>query len=354
GTLNPAYLKIQEPLNRLDLALAAAQKNQDQEGEYLVINAIAALASREEFKEIQSLVQESDKLKAFEFTSVTVNRRGEEIKREAKQAKYFREILPNDVPLDMVYIPGGKFMMGSPEKEGYDNEKPQHLVSISPFLMGKYPITQAQWKAIASRTDLKVERDLNPNPAYFQDSQDSDHRPVEKVSWYDAVEFCQRLSRHTVREYRLPSEAEWEYACRAGTTTPFHFGETITDQLANYNANHAFAYEAKGEYRRETIRVDLFPSNAFGLYDMHGNVWEWCEDDWHCNYEGAPTDGSPWLDENDNPSQKTGSAVLRGGSWIYVPRYCRSASRVINIAERDVIVNYFGFRVVCAFGRILQ
>ncbi|NER26339.1 MAG: formylglycine-generating enzyme family protein [Symploca sp. SIO1C4] len=340
----------QDPLARLDLALAAAQRNQDQEGENLVRNAIAALASREEFKEIQSLVQESDKLNSFEFTSVTVNRRGEEIKREAKQAKYFREILPNDVPLEMVYIPGGEFMMGSPEKEGYDydDEKPQHLVTVSPFFMGKYPITQAQWKAIASRTDLKVERDLDSNPAYFRNRQDSAHRPVEKVSWYDAVEFCLRLSRHTGGEYRLPSEAEWEYACRAGTTTPFHFGETISIQLANYNTDYTYEKGVKGEYLKQTTPVEYFQeANKFGLCEMHGNVWEWCEDDWHEHYEGAPTDGSAWLSDNNGTTK-----VVRGGSCGDHPYLCRCASRGYDDPGLD-LSNGVGLRVVCALGRIL-
>ncbi|NEP02061.1 MAG: SUMF1/EgtB/PvdO family nonheme iron enzyme [Symploca sp. SIO2E9] len=347
----------QDPLSRLDLALAAAQRNQDQEGEDLVRNVIAALASRGEFKDVQSLVQESDKLKSFEFTSITVNRHGEEIDREQKQAKYFREILPDDVPLDMVYIPGGTFMMGSPETECYDKEKPQHLVSVSPFLMGKYPVTQAQWKAIAfgaelssiaSRTDWKFERGFNPNPAYFQDSQDSDHHPVEQVSWYDAVEFCQRLSRYTGGEYRLPSEAEWEYACRAVTTTPFHFGETISTQLANYNGNYTYGKGVKGEYLKQTTPVEYFQvANKFGLCEMHGNVWEWCEDDWHENYEGAPTDGSPWLSDNNGTTK-----VIRGGSWCNQPYSCRCASRVTGspgLADYD----HIGLRVVCVVPRTM-
>ncbi len=144
--------------------------------------------------------------------------------------------------------PGGTFLMGTEDEEierlvkkfnweGFRRERPQHEVTVPPFFMGKYPITQAQWKAIASRTDLKVKQDLDFKPAYFKDRPDSDRRPVEQVNWYDAVEFCARLSKLTGREYRLPSEAEWEYACRAGTTTPFYFGETITGELANYNAS---------------------------------------------------------------------------------------------------------------------
>ncbi|MFM6628754.1 MAG: formylglycine-generating enzyme family protein, partial [Microcystis panniformis] len=212
----------------------------------------------------------------------------------------------------------------------------------------KYPITQAQWKVIASRTDLKVKQDLDLNPAYFKDRPDSDRRPVEQVNWYDAIEFCARLSKLTGREYRLPSEAEWEYACRAGTTTPFYFGETITGELANYNASNTYADEPNGEYQNETTPVGQFPPNAFGLYDMHGNVREWCADTWHDNYDGAPTDGSAWIENgNDNRSP------LRGGSWSYNPTYCRSAIRYDYYFRRVNRINNYGFRVVCIFERTL-
>jgi formylglycine-generating enzyme required for sulfatase activity len=140
----------------------------------------------------------------------------------------------------------------------------------------------------------------------------------------------------TGKEYRLPSEAEWEYACRAGTTTPFHFGETITGELANYNASRTYADEPKGEYRQQTTPVGQFPPNAFGLYDMHGNVWEWCLDPWHENYQGEPP--------------RDGSVVLRGGSWFNDPYHCRSACR------RSFRRGYYdgrGFRVVCGAGRTL-
>ena len=160
--------------------------------------------------------------------------------RSRSQAQYFSENLGNGVTLDMVAIPEGKFMMGSPsdEKNSYDDERPQHEVTVQPFFMGKYPVTQAQWKAIASLP--KVECDLDPNPARFKNRDNSDRRPVEQVSWEDAVEFCQRLSQQTEKTYRLPTEAEWEYACRADTTTPFHFGETITTDLVNYDGNYPF------------------------------------------------------------------------------------------------------------------
>lgn len=305
---------------------------------------------------------------SFSFEVVTVNRRGEIIKRELKTAQYYTQKLPSDIPLEMVAIPGGTFIMGSPEDEAkrYDNESPQHQVTVQPFFMGTNPITQAQWRVVANMKNLRVNRDLKPEPSNFK----GDNLPVEQVSWYDAVEFCARLSKHTEKEYRLPSEAEWEYACRAGTTTPqrgssvapggnphdradspFHFGETITGEFANYNASRTYADEPKGEESNQTTPVGQFPPNAFGLYDMHGNVWEWCLDDWHDSYENAPTDGSAWFDKDYHSLyQNKGKAVLRGGSWYLIPEDCRSASRYF-YPSRDLIGYDYGFRVVCAVGR---
>ena len=184
----------------------------------------------------------------------------------------------------------------------------------------------------------KVKIDLEPEPSYFKGA----NRPVEQVSWHDAVEFCARLSKQTGREYRLPSEAEWEYACRAGTTTPFHFGEMISTDLANYDGNDTYGSGSKGQYREQTTDVGSFPANAFGLYDMHGNVWEWCEDTWHKNYNGAPIDGSAWVSNNENYSR-----LLRGGSWFFFPEFCRSAFRSNNDPGGWQLIN-IGFRVVCA------
>jgi formylglycine-generating enzyme required for sulfatase activity len=161
------------------------------------------------------------------------------------------------------------------------------------------------------------------------------------VTWDDAVEFCQKLSKQTGREYRLPSEAEWEYACRAGTTTPFHFGPTITTDLVNYDGDYTYGSAPKGQYREQTTEVGSFPANNFGLYDLHGNVWEWCLDHWHNNYEGAPTNGSAWFSSDENALR-----LLRGGSWFNIPRTCRSANR--DRYARDVQYNGVGFRVVCA------
>ncbi len=237
--------------------------------------------------------------------------------------------------------------MGSPKDEPkrYYSESPQHTVTVEPFLIGKYPVTQTQWRFVAQLPQIKQE--LKTDPSNFK----GDNLPVEQVSWYDAVEFCLRLSNYTGREYHLPSEAEWEYACRAGSTTPFHFGETITGDLANYDTRSVYANEPKEQYRGETTPVGQFPANTFGLYDMHGNVWEWCLDDGHTNYEGAPTDGSAWIkNENDDRSQ---IKVLRGGSWDSNPQICRSACRDDLYPEYRSLLN--GFRVVCAMAqRILQ
>ncbi|NEO73659.1 SUMF1/EgtB/PvdO family nonheme iron enzyme [Moorena sp. SIO3H5] len=281
-------------------------------------------------------------LKQFSFEVVTVNGRGVIINRESQQASYFTEDLGNKVDLEMVSIPAGSFLMGSSKSErgSSDRERPVHQVSIQPFLLGKYQVTQAQWRAVVENLP-KVNRDLDPDPSQIK----GENRPVEGVNWYDAVEFCDRLSEHMGTEYRLPSEAEWEYACRAGTTTPFHYGETITSRFANYNASDTYAQEARGYYRGETTPVGSFPPNGFGLYDMHGNVLEWCGDPDHGNYKGAPTDGSIWT-EFDN---YTDSYILRGGSWISNPRYCRSASRDIYNA-RDHFSRYVGFRVARGVG----
>ncbi|MDJ0716940.1 MAG: SUMF1/EgtB/PvdO family nonheme iron enzyme [Prochloraceae cyanobacterium] len=286
----------------------------------------------------------------FEFEVVTVKIQRKwlgldseiRLNRRSSKAQYFTENLGNGVTLDMVAIPEGEFMMGAPKSEKYscDRERPQHQVRIQPFFMGKFPVTQAQWKAVANLA--QVDRDLAPYPSYFK----GDNCPVEKVSWYDAVEFCKRLSRKTGKEYRLPSEAEWEYACRAGTTTPFYFGETITSKLANYNGSETYADEPKGEYRQQTTPVGKFPPNAFGLYDMHGQVWEWCADAWHENYEGATTDGNAWTKSGNEKL-----SPLRGGSWDNDPEDCRSAIRGADIAGLGLIYVFIGFRVVCVGGR---
>jgi formylglycine-generating enzyme required for sulfatase activity/Tfp pilus assembly protein PilF len=277
----------------------------------------------------------ANKGKEFTFEVVKVNSQGKEILR--KQGKgYQKDVnLGNGVILEMVYIPDGEFMMGAKQGEegASDDEYPQHKVTIAkPFYMSKYPITQAQYKAIMN----------GENESRFK----GEKRPVENVSWDKAKEFCQKSSKQmgdkTGKKYSLPSEAQWEYAARAGTDTPFHFCETLTDKLANYDARNTYASGPKGQWRQETTEVGSFPPNGFGLYDIHGNVWEWVEDHWHDNYTGAPDDGSPWLSKDENYSRRG----LRGGSWGNDPCSCRVANRYDN--SRTDIGSLVGFRVSCA------
>ncbi len=331
-----------------------------------------------------------------------------EIKHQEKQAEGMIEALDDQVNLELMEIPSGTFVMGTPDEEierlvkkfnwdYFRREKGQHLVTVPAFYMGRYPITQAQWRIIAEDTSLRVARDLNPDPSSFKEDYegiDRWQRPVESVSWYDAIEFCARLSKKTGRNYRLATEAEWEYACRSRKLEvgsrkeannvnvgeqglrpsskaltieewnrnyhqPFHFGETITGALANYNVTYLFADEEKGTYREQTTPVGYFKvANEFGLYDLHGNVWEWCFDPWHESYEreDVPKDGTVW-NENKNQYQdvlintsellkSVDRRVVRGGSWFVFPYLCRSAYR----DSINPVVGYdlLGFRVVCA------
>jgi formylglycine-generating enzyme required for sulfatase activity len=253
--------------------------------------------------------------------------------------------LGGGVKLELVLIPAGEFQMGgdeSPEEvarksggvpdnirktiaDWCKNEHPQHKVRITkPFYMGKHEVTQEQW-----------ERVMGNNPCHFKGAKN----PVEQISWNDTQEFIKKLNARVGEKgaFGLPTEAEWEYACRAGTVTPFHTGDTISTAQANYNGNHTYGDGRKGEYRKKTIAVGSFAANAFGLYDMHGNVWEWCQD-WYGKYDAGAKD--------DPTGPATGDGrVLRGGSWYYYPRLCRSAGRAwIYPALR--LLNY-GFRLLC-------
>ena len=260
-----------------------------------------------------------------ESETVLVDATGRLIQRQQYRGRTYAEDLGAATVLEMVEIPSGAFMMGTAGFKGYDDERPCHWVRISSFLVGKYPITQEQWKAVMDQD--RPYRCKGPR------------RPADRVSWQGANDFCAKLSRKTGKRYRWPAEAEWEYACRAGTTTPFGCGETLTTELADYVGEWTYQQEPKGIYRQETTDVGSFLPNAFGLYDMHGNVWEWCQDEWHGDYYSAPTDGTAWT--RGNPLEYR---VLRGGSWHEPPANCRSATRLkMHSSEAD---DCFGFRVV--------
>jgi formylglycine-generating enzyme required for sulfatase activity len=227
----------------------------------------------------------------------------------------FTFYINNDISLEMIAIPGGDFWRGSPDGVGAENERPRQKVTISPFWISKYLITQAQYRAI-----------VGSNPSHFL----GDEHPVECVSWWEAVTFCERLTGRSDRQFRLPSESEWEYACRAETETPFFFGDSISTKQVSHRLRH-----------RGTTEVGMFPPNSYVLYDMHGNVWEWCEDHWNATYEGAPIDGKPWLTGDQKAPR-----LLRGGAWNTVSNSCRSAHRYHQ--KPDVQNLDIGIRIVCS------
>ncbi len=247
------------------------------------------------------------KLHTFTFETVSVDRYGEIVDRRSGMAEYFTVSLGDGVALDLVAIPGGIFMMG--DERHHQDEQPVHQVRVPAFFMSRYPITQAQYRAIMG--------------AHAGFGLGADY-PIERVSWDEAIEFCRKLSQQTGDRYTLPSEAQWEYACRAATQTAFHFGETITPEVVNYNGDYPYAGAPKGENRERATPVGSFPPNQFGLYDMHGNVWEWCLDEYQASYHHAPGDGSVWTMSLVPSDLKR---VMRGGAWDYVARGCRSAVR---------------------------
>jgi formylglycine-generating enzyme required for sulfatase activity len=253
----------------------------------------------------------------YEFESITFD--GENIHKISHQGRCFTENLCEDITLKMVCIPSGSFLMGDlPEKE-YASSVPQHLVSVPAFSIGRLAITQGQWIAI-----------MEHNPSA---NEGSDLLPVDSVSWDDATEFCRRLSLLTGRNYRLPSEAEWEYACRAGTTTAYSWGDEIDRQVANY-----FDFDSQAEWG--TKPVGSYYPNAFGLYDMHGNVFEFCQDRWQDGYDDAPTNGSAWTGSNSDDNKLV---VIRGGSFDYYADNCLSADR--RETSQDYRYQGTGFRV---------
>jgi formylglycine-generating enzyme required for sulfatase activity len=253
---------------------------------------------------------------------------------------------------EMVVIPAGNFMMGSLESEP-DSESPQHKVMITqPFAVSRHAVTRGQFASFVSSIGYQPhggtfilegdnwEHDPNGSwrsPGFAQD----DSHPVVCVSWFDAKAYATWLSQQSGQTYRLPSESEWEYAARAGTTTPFWWGTSITPTQANYNGKYIYAGGgSKGEWRKATVPVGSFQTNPWGLFNVHGNVWEWCEDVWHDTYNGAPTDSSAWLQGGGD----AGRRIARGGSWNNNPRKLRAANRHWFNASFHGIFN--GFRLV--------
>ena len=241
----------------------------------------------------------------------------------------FVEVEAKDVPFVLRWIPPGEFIMGSPpdEPERDDNEGPQHRVRFAQgFWLAETACTQALWEEM-----------MGENPSGFE----GEENPVENVSWNNAKQFIDKINaQYPGLELRLPSEGEWEYACRGGTTTPFWFGSDLTTDNANYDGNYPYADSPKGGDRGKTVPARHFQSNPRGLYQMHGNVWEWCEDDWHSNYEGAPEDGRPWLTGGDHER-----AVLRGGSWFSRGWNLRSTARLNAPRDNAGLLGDFGFRL---------
>lgn len=278
----------------------------------------------------------------FQAAVVKVDPKGQVVDHQDHSIRYASEGLGDGITIELVRIPGGRFSMGSPAHELHrqPTEGPQHIVTVPEYYIGKFPVTQAQWKVVAKLPPVK--RELDDQPSTFV----GDIRPVEGVSWFDAIEFCNRLSKLTGKDYHLPSEAAWEYACRSESTTPFAFGETLNPEIANYDGTAAYGIGPTGHYRQQTTPVGKFPANHFGLYDMHGNVWEWCADHWHDNYGNAPGDSSAWQD------QYFFACVLRGGAWNTQAPSCRSAARIWEAASEQS--HHIGFRIACSLAKPLS
>ena len=242
---------------------------------------------------------------------------------------------------EMVVIPAGEFLMGSPEDEENrrEHEGPQHrAVILVPFALGKCAVTFDEFDHFVREN------------GYGHKPDDKDwgrgRRPAIDLSWRDAVAYCRWLSEETGHDYRLPTEAEWEYACRAGTTTPFHFGETISTDQANYDGGFIYGNGQKGKFRHQTMEVGQFPANAFGLHEMHGNVWEWCADRYENDAYEKYIDVYPDM-VGDMKSCR--GRVLRGGSWFNGPEDLRSASRDWDFSGN--VDNGLGFRIARTLSR---
>ena len=263
----------------------------------------------------------------YDFEYVQLDRSGRVVATEPGSVGISRSSLPGGIALEMVFVPGGTFTMGSQPGQGYPDESPKHQVRVSSFLLARNLITQAQWASV-----------MDWAPPFRNHGPDL---PVDRVNRNEAQSLCSRLAAATGLAFRLPTEAEWEYACRAGTSSAFSFGPTVTTEVCNFVGLHRYADEPTGEYRHASNVGTAFPPNPFGLSDMHGNLWEWCADQWHDDYNGAPDDGGAW----GEPS-RLGFGVVRGGSWHEPPQNCRSATRLrFAVDEADDVV---GVRVALA------
>ncbi len=263
-------------------------------------------------------------LDEFSFQYVRLDRSGRVIELKDGRGALWNEKLAGGQSLQVVALPGGFFSMGSMSGQGYIDETPRHGVQVAPFFLGRQLVTQAQWQAVMKKA---------PRSRFS-----GENLPVENISWSEALEFCKKLSKQSRHAYRLPSEAEWEYACRAGTSTAFSTGETINTDFANYCGEHIYLGESRGLYRHCTTPAEQLLPNPYGLLEMHGNLWEFCADRWHADYNGAPLDSRPW-----ESSGEKGCRVARGGSWHEPPGNCRCSTR-LRVAEKEGD-DIYGFRV---------
>lgn len=272
----------------------------------------------------------------YTFETALIDEKGE-VTKEPGQAKLYKEALTPELNLDMVEIPGGVFCLGTPDEEDTEgNESPRLVARVAGFFMGRTEVNQAQWKAVAALPKVKI--DLAENPSQNK----GDTLPVENVSWEEAVEFCARLSRKTGRIYRLPSETEWEYACKAGRITTFGFGATLSSTVENYESNLPYGEEPPVPPRKKPVPVGTLVPNPFGLNDMHGNVREWCLDEYCKRFTSLHAVGAPT--RNLRKPEDRLQHVIRGGSWAVSPNNSRSSGR-----DHDLQTSknqLLGFRVV--------
>ena len=322
-------------------AAKARQEREEQARKTLQAKAAAAYRAEQERARLELAARASAELEALLPTPASPVADAEGVLRD-------RFLDGGGMAPQLVLIPTGRFQMGSPEHERtvamgagsqkawLDRETPQRWVGIDrPIALGRYPVTVGEWRQFALATGWQPSGDVNwAAPGFRQ----TDEHPVVGVTWHDAQRYARWLSEETGQAYRLPSESEWEYCCRAGTRTAFSVGDTITTEQANFDGNYTYNGSLKGVFRKGTTPAGMFAPNPWGLFDMHGNVWEWVQDTVHDNYEGAPSNGAAWEQGGDKARR-----ILRGGSWLYAPRYLRSALR--NGFSAALSNDIVGFRV---------